>query len=322
MERMTLLDVAQRTDPNGVIPDLVEVLNKQNNVLPHIPFVETNRDNSLVFKSRAALPSVHRRRFNQGYKASKSRVSTVEEACGMVVGRAEIDKALAEMNGNVAAVRYSEDKAFMESFAQDFSKSFFYASDKTNVDQVTGMAPRLDSLSGYGAEQIVSAGTPGDNTNTSIWGVIFGTSGVHGIYPRGTKAGLSHNDRGILDVNDENGDPYPAYVTDWEWKYGFAVRNVKKIVRIANIDTRNLEGIDLLEQLIKASYRLDKAGEGRLVWFCNKTIAQALDLQARREVQTGGQLGYTEVDGKPVVEFRKSPILEDDAILDTEAAVV
>lgn len=323
MSRMTLHDIMQATDPNGAIAKVVEVLQKQNAVMPHLPFIPTNKDQSLVFQSRAALPSVHFRKFNQGYKPSKSGRNTVEETCGMVVGRSEIDRDLAEINGNVEAVRFDEDKAFMESFAQQFSTSFFYSSTKTAPEEVMGMTPRLDSLSGMGAKQIENFGTPGTNTNTSIWGVVFGENAVHGIYPRGTPVGLQHRDRGILDVADENGDQYPAYVTEWNWKFGFAVKNMRKIVRIANINTANLNGLGdtLVPAMIKASYRLQTAGEGRLVWFCNKTIAQALDLQARDTVKTAGQLGYAELDGKPILEFRKSPILVDENILDTEAAV-
>jgi hypothetical protein len=45
---------------------------------------------------------------NYGVASSKSRTAQVTDSCGMLEAYAEIDKALADLNGNSAAFRLSE----------------------------------------------------------------------------------------------------------------------------------------------------------------------------------------------------------------------
>lgn len=322
----TLLDVMKRTDPQGGITSMVEVLDRESPVLRTATFREGNLPTGHIFAARTALPSVHFRKFNQGIKSSKSKSDQVTETCGMIVGRSAVDRKLAKLNGNEGAFRASEDRAFMESFAQSFENSFFYSSTRTTPEQVMGMTPRLDSKSGIGSKQFHEFGTAGSNTNTSIWGVVWGEKAVYGITPKGQPSGLQHEDRGVLDVLDENGDPIPSLVSDWDWTYGFCVEDMRKIVRLGNINVNNLAGSEasdnLIPAMIKASYKLHNPGAGRLVWYCNRTVAMNLDLQARNAVKSGGQLKYETVDGQPKLFFRGAPIEISDAILDTEAAVV
>lgn len=318
---LNMLDLMKQTDPAGKMLPIVEALDKESPVLRTGVMKEGNLATGELFASRTALPSVHPRMFNQGIRASKAKVDQVTETCGMISGRATIDRKLADLNGNRDQARHNENIAFMESFGQEYDRSFFYASTKSDpTGQILGMTPRMDSLA---SKQVISAGTPGTLSNTSIWGVVWGENAVYSFYPRGGKGGLQPLDRGILDVNDENGDPVPSYVMDWDWQYGFAVKDKRKLVRVANINIANLDGNadTLIPKMISAAHRLHNPGSGRLVWYCNATVLEYLDLQARSAVKTGGQLSYREVDGQPKLYFRGSPIERSDALLDSEAAV-
>ncbi len=55
------------------------------------------------------------------------------------------------------------------------------------------------------APNVIDAGGTGD-TLTSIWLVSWGDNTVHGIYPKGSKSGLEHEDLGRLTVADEKGN--------------------------------------------------------------------------------------------------------------------
>ena len=48
------------------------------------------------------------------------------------------------------------------------------------------------------AKNVISAG--GAGSCTSVWLVVWGPNTIHGIFPKGSKAGLSHDDLGLGDA--------------------------------------------------------------------------------------------------------------------------
>lgn len=324
---LSLFDLLKRMDPDSAYATIVELLEKQTPEMEDATWFEGNLPTGDVFTSRVGLPQVNRfRRFNEGFDPDKSKTAQITETCGILPGRSVIDCSLAEVGGNPKEARASEDLAFSESFTQGFGRSLFYASSATDPAAVQGLSPRLDSLSGTWGKQVVSASAaPAGNNNASIWGVVWGERAVSGIVPKGSKVGLNAIDMGRQYVDDRNGKKFLAWVTEWEWKFGFRVKDGRRLVRIANIDTANLamDADTLFPLVTKAYYRLhNPTVGGRLVWYCNRTIAEYLDHQARTAVKGGGQLRYVEVDGRPVLMLRGAPVRVTDSLIDGEAAVV
>ena len=68
----------------------------------------------------------------------------------------------------------------------------------------------------------------------------LGSNTVHGIFPKGQKAGLNHQDLGEQTLKDPNGGQYQGYRTHYKWDNGLTVRDWRYAVRIANIDTTKL----------------------------------------------------------------------------------
>jgi hypothetical protein len=60
---------------------------------------------------------------------------------------------------------------------------------------------------------------------------------------------------------------------------------------------------------------------GKMAFYMNRTVIQMLDIQRRDDVQSGGSLVYSDVDGKLIPSFRGIPIRLCDALLETEATV-
>src|SRR5690242_20347054 len=116
----TLVDLAKSLDPNGKVAVVAELLNQSNEIIQDMNFIEGNLPTGHKGVVRSALPAVTLRRFYQGVAPSKSARSTVEDVCAMAEGRSEIDKDLADLNGNAAAFRFSEDLAFTESMNETF----------------------------------------------------------------------------------------------------------------------------------------------------------------------------------------------------------
>ena len=160
------------------------------------------------------------------------------DAIGMLEAYAETDKSLCDLNGNSAAWRMGEERAFLESMAQEMARALFYGSQSQNSAAFNGLAPRFSDLHAENARNIVDGGGTGAD-NTSIWLVVWGANTCHGIYPKGTQAGLQHKDLGEVTLHDENNGRYQGYRSHYKWDLGLSVRDWRYVVRIANVDVRN-----------------------------------------------------------------------------------
>lgn len=324
---LTLADWAKRLDPEGKVPSIVELLAQNNEILADMQWIEGNLPTGHRTTVRTGLPTVAWRLLNQGVQPSKSVTAQVDESCGMLEAWSEVDKDLAMLNGNTAAFRLSEAQAFIESMNQEMGQTVFYGNSGLAPEEFNGLSVRYSSLSAANGQNIINAGGAGSD-NTSIWLICWGQQTVHGVFPKGSKAGLIHEDLGEVTVETSAGiagTRLRAYQDHWQWKCGLALKDWRYAVRIANIDVSNLvaksSAADLIENMIKAIHRIPSLGMGKCAFYMNRTVKQMLDIQRRDDVQTGGSLVYNDVDGKLIPSFRGIPIRTCDAILETEAAV-
>lgn len=107
---LTLADHAKRMDPDGKIPAIVELLSQTNPILTDMVYVEGNLPTGHRTTIRTGLPAAAWRLLNYGVQPSKSTTAQVTDSCGMLEAYAEVDKALADLNGNTNAFRLSEDQ--------------------------------------------------------------------------------------------------------------------------------------------------------------------------------------------------------------------
>ena len=323
---LTLADWAKRVDPDGKVPMIVELLSQTNEVLDDMLFVEGNLPTGHRCSVRTGLPAIAWKLLNQGVQPSKSVTAQIDEGIGIMEAWSEVDKDLAELNGNTSEFRLSEAQAFIEAMNQEKSSTLFYGNSSLSPEEFTGLAPRYADLSAANAQNIIDA-TGSGSDNTSIWLLCWGAHTVHGIFPKGSKAGLQHMDHGEVTVETTAGiagTRLRAYQDQWQWKCGLALRDWRYAVRIANIDVSDLvagSGADIVELMIKAIHRLPSLNMGKCAFYMNRTVFQYLDIQRRADVATGG-MTFAEVDGKIMYDFRGIPIRKVDALIETEAAVV
>lgn len=324
---LTLADWGKRIDPDGKTSSIVELLSQTNEILDDMIWLEGNLPTGHRTTMRTGLPTVAWRLLNQGVQPSKSTTAQVDEQCGMLEAWSEVDKDLAMLNGNTSAFRLSEAQAFIEAMNIEQAQTLFYGNQGTAPEEFTGLSIRYSSTTAGNGQNIIKAGGSGSD-NTSIWLVCWGPQTIHGIFPKGSKAGLMHEDLGEVTVETSAGiagTRLRAYQDHWQWKCGLAVKDWRYAVRIANIDVSNLvaksSAADLIENMIKATHRIPSLGMGKCAFYMNRTVKQMLDIQRRDDVQTGGSLVYSEVDGKLIPSFRGIPIRTTDALLETEAAI-
>lgn len=324
----TLLDLAKRQDPNGSIAPIVEILAETNEILEDMTFVEGNLPTGHRTTIRSGLPTPTWRKLYGGVQPTKSTTVQVTDSCGMLEAYAEVDKALADLSGNAAAFRLSEDRAHLEGMNKEFVSTLIYGNDSTEPEAFTGFAPRFNVTSAENGGNIIKAdGSPSGSDNSSIWLVGWGPNTVHGIIPKGSTAGFQQRDLGEVTVENVDGSNGRAqmYRTHYRWDVGLTVRDWRYVVRIANIDVSQLTknaatGSDLIDCLAQAVELIPSLGMCRPVFYGSRTIKSFLRRQIANKVASS-TLTMDQVAGKHVMTFDGIPFKRCDAILNTETTI-
>lgn len=320
----TLLDLAKQTDPDGKIAPIVEILNMTNEVLDDMSWQQGNLLTGNRTTIRSGLPTPTWRKLYGGVQPSKARAVQVTDSCGMLEAYAEVDKALADLNGNSAAFRLNEDRAHIEGINQELAAKIFYGNEALAPETMTGLATRFNSLSAENADNIVNAAGVGSD-NTSIWLCVWGPNTGFGIVPKGSKAGLQVSDKGQVTVENVDGAGGRAemYRTHYRMDAGLTIRDWRYFVRVANIDLSDLNTLantkNLVTWMIQAAERIPSFGMGRAVFYVNRTIREKLRLGILEKIAS--QLTYETVAGKRVMSFDGIPVKRCDSLLNTEAVV-
>lgn len=323
----TLLDIAKRLDPNGKIDTIAELLAQTNEVLDDMVFVEGNLATGHRTTIRSGLPTPTWRKLYGGVQPTKSRTVQVTDSTGMLEAYAEVDKALADLNGNTAEFRLSEDRAHIEGMNQEFASTLFYGNETTEPEAFTGLSARFnDQAAENGSHILTSAATPDNADNTSIWLVVWGPNTVHGIFPKGSKAGLTTEDKGqvTLENVDGAGGRMEAYRSHYRWDVGLVVRDWRYIVRI-NYDLEDIlstgaTGPVLADLMGKAIRRIPSLSMGRPAFYANRDSLDAIDLQSNNKSNLAFRT-IEDAQGKIVTSFRGIPVRRCDSILSNEAGL-
>lgn len=330
---LTLADWAKRTDPDGRVPIVAELLSQSNEVLEDCVFKEGNLPTGDRVVIRTGLPTVYWRALNQGIPSSKSTTAQVDEACGILEARSEVDKDLAMLNGNTAQFRLSEDTAFLEAMNQTQATTLFYGNPGVDPKQFLGLAARYSSLSAANAQNVLSAGGSGTD-NTSVFLVVWGDNTVYCPFPKGSKAGLIHEDLGEQTVYNSDGTRLQALATRYQWKNGLVVKDWRYVVRICNIDVSDLvaqtgtqastAATNIVKLMARSLYRIPNMAMGRAAFYMNRTVHSGLSVAALDKSQYVLKIneGLSQF-GMPYswLSFLGVPLRRVDAILNNEAVV-
>jgi hypothetical protein len=303
---LNLLDWAKRLDPDGKVPTIVELLMQSNEILEDMVWREGNLPTGHRTTVRTGLPAVAWRLLNQGVIPSKSTTAQIDEQCGMLEAWSEVDKDLALLNGNIAAFRLSEARAFIEAMNQEMAQTLFYGNGGLAPEEFTGLSARYSLSTAPNGSNVILGGSV-DTDNTSAWLIAWDEETVSGIFPKGSKAGLIHEDFGEVTVEMTAGLPgarMRALQERFQWKGGLAVKDWRYAVRICNIDVSLLNGAtppDLISLMEQAEETIPNR-LGRRVWYMNRTVRRNLA-------------------GKRVLMFGETPIRTVDALLNNETIV-
>lgn len=336
---VTLLDFAKSLDPDGKTATVVELLNQTNALLADMPWIEGNLPTGHRTTVRTGLPTVVWRQLYGGVPPSKTTRAQIDDACGMLEARSEVDTDLLALNGNGAAFRLQEANAFLEAMNQSMITAMLYNDTAVNPERPFGLAPRYSSLSASNGRNILDAGGSGSD-NTSIWLVCWGPDTVHGIFPKGTRAGIEHKDLGEIDAFDGSNNRYRAMADVWKWKCGLSLRDWRYAVRIANVDISDTVAVTgtqaltastwIVRQMMLAMNQIPFMGKGTPVFYTSRKVKaylQVMSLEKSSNVlgiqQAAAQFGKPGIaSAEGDMTFFGIPVRTVDALVETEARVV
>lgn len=331
---LSLVDDMKRAGPDGKY-EIIEVLNDTSqDILTDFMWMECNDGTKHTHSIRTGLPSLAWGALYEGIPQSKSGSQQVDDTTGFVEALSSVDKRLLDLAKDKQKLRASEGRPFIEAMAQELVTAMFYHNSDTNARHPKGLGARFGTLATSGAgNQIVDAGGSGSD-NTSIWFVEWGDHGCQALYPAGTQAGIKQEDKGEQRVTDDSGNPYYVVEEMLSAHLGFAVKDWRRVSRVANIDVSDMQAgsVDLYAYLRNAYYKLhsrrvskvrDQNASSNLVMYCNKDVLEALDALGTNSGSSDNfaRLRPMEIQGKEVMSYRGIPIRETDAIINTEAEV-
>ena len=284
----TMLDWAKTRDPDGKTAKIIEMLSQTNAILQDAAVKEGNLQTGERVTIRTGLPTSYYRMINAGTPPSKATTAQVTENAAMLEGRSHVDVKQANLEGDVNAYRLQMAQAHMESMAQAQATTFIYGS-AANPEEYVGLANRYNDTSAANGDNIIDAGGTGSD-NMSIWLIGWSTNTIYTIFPKGSKAGLSHEDLGIDDVDDSDGNPFRAYKDLFQWDNGLVVADWRYGVRIANIDNSDLVGLTgtqattaataIHKLMSRAIDHLPSITSVRPAFYVNRTLASHLRVMA------------------------------------------
>lgn len=328
-DRSTLLDIAKATDPNGMPAKVIELLHQKNPIVQDAPVFPSNAPMGNRITVRSSLPAVSKGRINRGTARTKSATRQLVDTIGIFEARSEIDRKIMKTHGAsaYAAERDRQDRAFQEALVQEVANEILYGDESVDEAGFTGLKERLDSLATAitGSQVRAPSVAPGGGDSTSMYIVDWGRDTVHLMYPEKGAGVAGLETRNLLDqpVLDDEGLPFQADVTLYEWFVGLTVKDPRHIARIANIDRSDAnlasptQGL-LTDLLIDTLTAMPSAVGLSRVIYTHRDIEAAFWKQARNNAS---MVTIREWLGMPMPHFNGVPIRTLDQMSGAEDTV-
>jgi len=313
VNKFGLAELANRTHNNTTI-DLANELIEKIPVLQDAPFKEAND----IFSHREGkvkvLPSVSLRGINKGVAPSAAQTEPKIWEMTVIEDLSQIDELSLEGVSDGPGQRNQEDTLHLESMRQKFGQQFLYGDHSDDIKELNGLVTLYNDLS---LDNVNGCGGTGSDLSSFLI-IQWGFDGVFLFYPRGHKyVGVDQKDKGLERVEDSDGNYYYAWVTQFKFRFGLAVKDDRAVQRICNVETSGASNLLDEDELIRAYNRLPDPSKA--VAYCNGTLKSQLDIIAKDKPN----VIHTEKDpfGRPVTYFWDIPIRKLDSILITEDAV-
>lgn len=322
---------------------IAEMLSQSVVVAEDMPVQEASEIGGHEFVFRTSIPAGAWRQYNMGVPYSKSTTGKSRVGLGSLEDYSQVDRMLAEDSGDMDSFRENEDVAFLEGMGQTMEQTLWYGNTTATPAEFMGFSPFYNTIANAqnGANVIDGLGT--GSSNLSFWLVCWGARTIFGLYPRGSKAGLTMEDKGDTTPGfDSFGNRFEAYTSWFRHQLGLCPMDWRYAARIANVDVtaNGLAGPNALDifatfaelqmlppqlsartsTITKTDAKNDPAPGIRPVIYTNRTGMHWMQVQAMRDRNV--LLRINDYAGIPTDSWRGLPIKVSDQLLNTESRVV
>lgn len=332
MEKLTLQDIRMGLGPDGKsVAKVIDVMSTSGHLTEDGLWLPTNSFGKNVTPRVAAEPQGEFRRQNRGVAPAKGGLEQIEDYVGYIETMSMVDdKVIRTVGENMKQqVRLQHDSLFAGGLAKQ-SRNYTINGDKSaDPDAFNGWKVRRNAL---GTEYVIDCadGALTGTKRTSMYLVRWNTEvGCSYLYPQETKVGLQMEDFGrqvIQDpVNTDKVRFLPMWITWFYFDLGFAVKDDKALIRLANIDverTADVAYMQLIMDKINLAMRVTNfsGNAGELKAYGNLDMLGFMDNMRHR--LTNFQLTEMNVEGKYFADsYRGMPIRRCDEITSAELAV-
>lgn len=240
----TLGEVLKSYDPEGKLHHVIDVLSSKRPILEEGYWTTANNTNSHEMLRVTKKPSGAFTQINQGYDREGVATTPVTEQLSMIGSLFELDKRLSDKQSNPGAWREQRAKIHVQGMIDNWDNKFWHGSQATDAKEVNGILTRYTPASVATAlDNEINCASFKAAANQAYYPVVimsWGEDGVQLINPKdGTKT-FFEDDRGLVDLADKDGRPYPGYRSYFNFQYGIGVGDERKVQRLYNVDATNI----------------------------------------------------------------------------------
>lgn len=336
--RYNLIDNLKLVQDGKFVP-WAETLTENNPFLFDLAIIPATGILSDQGSRETSLPTPQIINVGAGHSSSTVRWDTFKENISIFVDRADIPKHVLDLQPDKIAFRAKVEDRHMEGFGQGVTNHMFYGTSVATPEKFDGLDVRYNvpdstdptNPSSSSADAFVfDAGGTGDDT-MSVWLVQHGLEKIKGITPiNDPMMGIEKKDSGLVyqKTNTSYAGPDSAstvnkerqtWRTEFEWKIGMSVVDMRSVARIRNIET-GLSSLDpgFLQLIFQAEDEVFKGSE-QIFAYIPKRMLTLLHIMA--EAKQNVVYDTNNIYGIPLFRIGNILLRPEDALSITETAV-
>lgn len=278
---------------NGKYEPWAHTLTENNPFLFDLAVIPSNGILSHEGSREVSLPTSQIIKIGDGHDASTVRWDKYKENISIFVDRAVIPKHTADIQPDFGAFRSNAEDRHMEAMGQSVTNHFIYGTSLGTPEKFDGLDVRYNvpdatdptNPSSSSADfAVFDAGGDGSDT-MSIWLMQHGLDKIHGITPANDPMmGIQKADSGLVYATAENSKDRQEWRTEFEWKIGINIVDLRSVARIRNIEAAisNLDA-SVLQLIFQAEQEIFKGG-GQIFAYVAKRMMTFLQIMAEAKM--------------------------------------
>ena len=317
-----------KTVQNGKFVPWAEVLTENNPFLMDLAIQPANGLLSNEGSRETSLPTPQIVKIGDGHDSSTVRWDSFKENISNFKDRAAIPLDVYDVQPSKAAFRAKVEDRHMEGMGQGVTNHFFYGTSVATPEKFDGLDVRYSvpdatnpvNPSSTSADAFVfDASGTGDDT-MSVWLIQHGLDKISGITPANDpQMGITKTDSGLVYANAENDKDRQEYRTEFAWRIGLNIQDMRAVARIRNIES-SIDALDagFLSLIFQAEEEVFR-GSAPIFAYVTKRMMTYLHIMA--EAKQNVIYDTNNIYGIPLYRIGKILLRPTDALTITETAV-